>query len=68
HGDIAITKGLFVGIGEYSSDNELDVSGKLILPGFLDSHIHLESALVPPWEFAKAVLPHGTTTVVTDPH
>lgn len=68
HGDIAITKGLFVGIGEYSSDNELDVSGKLILPGFLDSHIHLESALVTPWEFAKAVLPHGTTTVVTDPH
>lgn len=68
HGDIAITKGLFAGIGEYSSDNELDVSGKLILPGFLDSHIHLESALVTPWEFAKAVLPHGTTTVVTDPH
>ncbi len=68
HGDIAITKGLFAGIGEYSSDNELDVSGKLVLPGFLDSHIHLESALVTPWEFAKAVLPHGTTTVVTDPH
>ena len=45
-----------------------DVGGKIVLPGFVDAHIHLESSLVSPTEFAKAVLPHGTTTVITDPH
>ena len=44
------------------------MSGKIVLPGFIDAHIHLESAMVSPKEFAKAVLPHGTTTVITDPH
>ena len=44
------------------------MTGKIVLPGFLDAHIHLESAMVSPREFVKAVLPHGTTTVVTDPH
>ena len=46
----------------------IDVEGQLLLPGFIDAHIHLESSLVSPKEFAKAVLPHGTTTVITDPH
>ena len=68
HGDIAITEGLFVGIGSYSGRQELDGTGKIIVPGFLDAHIHLESSLVSPSEFARAVLPHGTTTVITDPH
>lgn len=68
YGDIAVTEGLIAGIGEYSSPNEIDAAGKIILPGFIDAHIHLESSLVSPTEFAKAVLPHGTTTVVTDPH
>ncbi len=67
-GDIAIAEGLFVGMGEYSGDNELDLSGKIICPGLIDAHIHLESSLVTPVEFVKAVLPHGTTTVITDPH
>lgn len=67
-GDIAITEGLFVGIGSYSGRQELDGTGKIIVPGFLDAHIHLESSLVSPSEFARAVLPHGTTTVITDPH
>ena len=66
--DIAIAEGLIVGLGEYHGKQEIDVSGKLVLPGFIDAHIHLESSLVSPQEFAKAVLPHGTTTVVTDPH
>ncbi len=66
--DIAIAEGLIVGLGEYHGAREVDVSGKLVLPGFIDAHIHLESSLVSPQEFAKAVLPHGTTTVVTDPH
>ena len=66
--DIAVAEGLIVGIGRYSGAEEVDCSGKILLPGFLDAHIHLESSLVSPREFVKAVLPHGTTTVVTDPH
>ena len=68
HGDIAVAEGLIVGMGEYHGKVGVDVSGKLVLPGFIDAHIHLESSLVSPTEFAKAVLPHGTTTVITDPH
>lgn len=49
-------------------EQELDLTGKIVCPGFLDAHIHLESSMVSPTEFVKAVLPHGTTTVVTDPH
>ena len=67
-GDIAVAEGLIVGMGEYSGTEEVDCTGKIVLPGFLDAHIHLESSLVSPTEFVKAVLPHGTTTVVTDPH
>ena len=66
--DIAVAEGLIVGMGQYSGESEVDCTGKIVLPGFLDAHIHLESALVSPKEFVKAVLPHGTTTVVTDPH
>lgn len=68
HADIAVAEGLIVGMGEYSGETEIDVSGKIVLPGFIDAHIHLESAMVSPCEFAKAVLPHGTTTVICDPH
>ncbi len=67
-GDIAVAEGLIVGMGQYSGKVEVDVSGKIVCPGFVDAHIHLESSLVTPKEFAKAVLPHGTTTVITDPH
>ena len=66
--DIAVAEGLIVGMGTYSGVREADMTGKIVLPGFLDAHIHLESSLVTPTEFVKAVLPHGTTTVVTDPH
>ena len=66
--DIAVAEGLIVGIGQYSGAEEVDCTGKILLPGFLDAHIHLESSLVSPEEFVKAVLPHGTTTVITDPH
>ena len=82
HADIAVAEGLIVGMGqysgtveedctgkiEYSGTVEEDCTGKIGLPGFLDAHIHLESSLVSPKEFVKAVLPHGTTTVITDPH
>ena len=67
-GDIAVAEGLIAGLGEYSGEAEVDMAGKIVLPGFIDAHIHLESAMVSPKEFAKAVLPHGTTTVITDPH
>lgn len=67
-GDIAVAKGQIVGMGSYDGEVEVDVSGKIVCPGFIDAHIHLESSLVSPKEFARAVLPHGTTTVITDPH
>lgn len=68
HGDIAVAEGLVVGMGSYSGHAEYDMTGRIVAPGFIDAHIHLESSLVTPAEFARAVLPHGTTTVVTDPH
>ena len=68
HGDIAVCEGLVVGMGDYQGIQEVDVSGKVVVPGFIDAHIHLESSLVSPLSFARAVLPHGTTTVVCDPH
>jgi len=66
--DIAVAHGLVVGLGEYVGITEVDMTGKIVCPGFVDAHIHLESSLVSPAEFARAVLPHGTTTVITDPH
>lgn len=67
-GDIAVANGLIAGVGKYDGKTKIDVSGKLVLPGFIDAHIHLESSMVTPAEFAKAVVAHGTTTVITDPH
>ena len=66
--DIAVAEGLIVGLGSYSGAEEVDMTGKIVCPGFIDAHIHLESSLVSPAEFARAVSPHGTTTVITDPH
>lgn len=67
-GDIAIACGKIAGIGQYDGEKELDVSGRIVCPGFLDAHIHIESSLSVPREFARAVVPHGTTAIVTDPH
>ena len=66
--DIAVTQGIICGIGSYEGKTEVDVSGRILLPGFVDAHMHLESTLLTPAEFVKAALPHGTTTVVADPH
>ncbi len=66
--DIAVAEGLIVGLGAYEGAVEVDMAGKIVCPGLIDAHIHLESALVSPKEFARAVLPHGTTTVICDPH
>ena len=66
--DVAIHDGFIVGLGEYQGINEYDMEGKIISPGFIDGHIHLESSMISPKEFARAVVPHGTTAVITDPH
>ena len=68
HGDIAVAEGLIVGLGSYEGQTEYDMTGRIVLPGLIDSHIHLESALVSPKELTRALLPHGTTTIITDPH
>lgn len=66
--DIAVSEGRIAGLGSYHGRQEIDLKQKILCPGFLDAHIHLESSLISPAEFARAVIPHGTTTVVTDPH
>ena len=67
-GDIAIENGMIVGIGAYEGNEERDLKGMYVCPGFIDGHIHMESSMVSPKEFERAVLPHGTTAVITDPH
>lgn len=66
--DVAIENGRIAGIGKYEGKKELDLKGKYLTPGFIDSHIHIESSMLSPLEFARAVVPLGTTTVVADPH
>lgn len=67
-GDIAVCKDIIVGIGKYKGVNEIDAQGRYVCPGLIDSHVHIESTMVTPVEFAKSVLPHGTTTIIADPH
>ena len=68
-GDIAIKDGKIAGINSnLTSKNERDIKGKYIVPGFIDGHIHLESSVISPEDFAKIASIHGTTAVVTDPH
>lgn len=68
-GDIAIVDGMIVGIGgSYEGERVIDAEGRYIAPSFIDTHVHIESAMVTPAEFARVVLPHGVTTVITDPH
>lgn len=66
--DVAIQKGIIVGIGSYDGIKNIDLNGKYITPGFIDPHVHIESSMVSPAEFAKAIVPMGTTTIITDPH
>lgn len=66
--DVIIKDGVICGVGSYSGENEVCASGKYIMPGFVDAHVHIESSMTTPAEYAKAVMPHGVTTVVADPH
>lgn len=67
-GDIALVDGLIAGVGEYSCANELDAKGQFAAPGFIDGHIHIESSYVSPEELGRLIVPHGTTTIIADPH
>lgn len=67
-GDVAVKDGYIVGIGEYEGKEEIDIGGKVICPGLIDGHIHIESSMISPSEFVKAVAPHGTAAVIADPH
>ena len=67
--DIAIAQDRIVGTcGNYEGETELDISGKIVVPGFIDTHLHIESSLVTPHEFDRCVLPYGVTTAICDPH
>ena len=66
--DLAVKDGKIAGIGYFLGENEIDCTGKYLTPGFIDAHVHIESSMATPMEFSKAVMPHGTTTVIADPH
>ena len=67
-GDIALWNGKIVGIGEYEGKKIVDAEGSYALPGFIDSHIHIESSFVTPEEISRLLVPHGATTIIADPH
>ena len=67
-GDVAVAGGRIVGVGDYEGGERIDARGRFLVPGFIDAHVHLESSKLTPAEFARTVVPHGTTAVVTDPH
>lgn len=67
-GDIAVKDGIIAGIGSYSAANETDLSGKVVAPGFIDAHMHLESSMTAPSILAPVLLARGTTSVIADPH
>ena len=66
--DVLVKDGYICGLGQYDCDNSIDVSGKFILPGLIDAHLHIESSMVTPPQYARTVVPHGVTTIIADPH
>ncbi len=67
--DVAVVRSRIVGVGQgYEAQEVIDLEGAYLAPGFIDAHVHIESSMAPPSEFARTVVPRGTTTVVTDPH
>lgn len=67
-GDVAIADGMIIGIGQYEGEQEVDLQGKYVCPGFVDSHLHLESTLLNPAELILQAGLKGTTTFIVDPH
>ena len=68
HADVAVYGDVIIGVGSYSGENEIDAGGAYLAPGFIDAHVHIESSMVIPSSFMKVIMPHGTTTVIADPH
>jgi adenine deaminase len=66
--DVAVADGVIAGLGTYDGGERVDARGQWLVPGLIDAHVHIESSKLVPAEFARAVVPHGTTAVVTDPH
>lgn len=66
--DVAVNGDTIIGVGEYQGASEYDLSGKYIVPGFIDAHVHIESSMLTPQAFAREVLRRGTTTLIADPH
>ena len=67
-GDVAIDKGYIVGIGQYEGEKEIDLSGRYLSPGFIDGHVHIESSMSSPSQFARVIVPRGVTSIIADPH
>lgn len=67
-GNVAVSDGVIIGIGDYEGKTEYDAKGAYLMPGFIDSHIHVESSMVTPSEYARVVMPKGVTTAICDPH
>ena len=67
-GDVAIADGRIAGVGSYAGGERVDAGGRYVVPGLIDAHVHVESAMVPPAELARMIVPRGVTAVVTDPH
>ncbi len=67
-GRVAVSDGVILGIGDYRGEKEIDLEGGILVPGFFDGHLHVESSLVSVGEFASKVIPLGTTSIYADPH
>ncbi|MFW6319669.1 MAG: adenine deaminase, partial [Bacillota bacterium] len=65
---VAIHQGIFVGFGDYQAKTVIDAQGAYMVPGFIDGHVHIESSMLLPGEFAKVIVPKGTTSIIADPH
>lgn len=66
--DVALFEDTIIGVGSYRGANEIDAGGAYLCPGFIDGHVHIESSMVIPESFARVIMPHGTTTIIADPH
>jgi len=66
--NVAIDSGKIIGLGDYEGETYVDLNGKYVVPGLIDSHVHIESSMATPGQLAKVIVPKGTTTIVADPH
>ncbi len=67
-GDVAVYGDVIIGVGSFHCENEIDAGGAYLAPGFIDAHVHVESSMVIPSSYMKIIMPHGTTTIIADPH